>query len=257
MISLEEHPVTRIPLIGDKAPAFHAVTTQGEIDFPRDYRGRWIIFFSHCSDFTPVCTTEFMTLATMTKDFKKLNTELVGISADTVFSHIAFIRKINELTWKNIKHAQVDFPLIADPTMEISGMYGMVHPANSGFQTVRAVFLIDPEETIRTILYYPPDTGRNMEELKRIIISLQKADAEKVATPANWGPADDDMLPAPQTCKAARERMEQVNENAYCLDWFLCFRQTGPNGDRKEELPEELPYPSSLPNRDDEDAVKK
>ncbi|MBH1941405.1 peroxiredoxin [Mobilitalea sibirica] len=222
---MDEYQENRMPLIGDMAPAFHAVTTQGEINFPMDYLGRWVILFSHPADFTPVCTTEFMTFASMINEFKALNTELIGLSIDSIYSHIAWLRKIQELSWKDIKHVEVTFPLIEDITMDISKKYGMLHHM-SDTQTVRAVFIIDPEGKIRAILYYPASTGRNIEEIKRMIIALQKADCEGVATPANWMPCDDVILPPPGSCGAARERLERMDEYMYCIDWFLCFKQS-------------------------------
>lgn len=240
---------SRMPLIGDMAPAFHAVTTQGEINFPEDYYGCWVILFSHPADFTPVCTTEFMTFASMMNEFKALNTELVGLSIDSLYSHIAWLRKIRELVWKDIKHVDVTFPLIADISMDIAKMYGMLHPRNSTTATVRSVFVIDPTGVIRTILYYPATTGRNIQEIKRIVMALQKADCEKVATPANWLPCDDVILPPPGTCGAAMERVEQVNENQYCLDWFLCFKQSTCAPCDYYHESEILPYPSLYPSR--------
>ena len=238
-----------MPMIGDKAPAFRAVTTQGEVDFPKDYNGRWVILFSHPADFTPVSTTEFMTFASMINEFKALNTELIGLSIDSIYSHIAWFRKIRELAWKDIKHVDVNFPLIADVTMEIAKKYGMLHPGYSGTQAVRAVFIIDPEGKIRAILYYPASTGRNMQEIKRIILSLQKVDCENIATPANWIPCDDVILPPPRSCGAAIERYEQVNEDIYCMDWFLCFRQSGCSPCDIGYEPEGNPYPSIYPSR--------
>lgn len=238
---MEGYHANRMPLIGDMAPAFHAKTTQGELDFPRDYCGKWVIFFSHPGDFTPVCTTEFMTFASMMNEFRELNTELLGLSIDTIYAHIAWLRKIQELSWKDIKHVEVTFPLIEDIKMEIAGKYGMIHPNMSSTQTVRAVFIIDPEGRIRAILFYPASTGRNMEELKRMIIALQKADCESVATPANWMPCDDVILPPPGSCGAAGERLAGVGENEYCLDWFLCFKQSGClpcNTDYSHSIPE-------------------
>lgn len=223
---MEDKKEYRMPLIGDTAPCFHAVTTQGEIDFPQDYRGRWVILFSHPADFTPVCTTEFMTFATMMDEFRELNAELIGISIDSLYAHIAWLRRIQELVWKDIKHVEITFPLIEDITMEVSRKYGMLHENASNTKTVRAVFIIDPNGIIRTILYYPLTTGRNMEEIKRIIIALQRADCDNVATPANWMPGDDVILPPPGSCGAAKERMAQVNEHVYCLDWFMCFEQS-------------------------------
>lgn len=216
----------RLPLIGDRAPEFHANTTQGPMHFPQDFKGKWVILFSHPADFTPVCTTEFMTFASMADEFKAMNTELVGLSIDSIHAHIAWLRRIQELEWKNLKNIEVKFPLIEDLSMEVSGKYGMVHPA-TGNKTaaVRAVFVIDPEGVIRTILYYPASTGRNFDEIKRIVQALQKADKENIATPADWRPGDDVILPSPGTCGAAKERVESQDENKYCLDWFLCFRK--------------------------------
>ena len=215
----------RMPLIGDKAPSFSAVTTQGTINFPEDYKGKWVILFSHPADFTPVCTTEFMTFGSMMDEFKALNTELVGLSVDSLYSHIAWLRKIQELEWKGMKKEEVKFPLIEDIKMEIANKYGMIQPGQSSTQAVRAVFIIDPESTIRTILYYPISTGRNFDEIKRIIQALQKADKDACATPADWRPGDDVIVPTAGSCGVAKERVESKDENMYCLDWFLCFRK--------------------------------
>ncbi len=136
---MEENTVNRMPLIGDPAPSFHAITTQGEINFPEDYAGKWVILFSHPADFTPVCTTEFMTFASMADEFKALNTELVGLSVDSLYAHIAWLRKIQELEWKGMKNVEVHFPLIEDIRMDIAKKYGMIQPGQSNTQAVRAV----------------------------------------------------------------------------------------------------------------------
>lgn len=214
----------RMPLIGDPAPAFEAVTTQGNIKFPEDFKGKWVILFSHPADFTPVCTTEFMTFASMADEFKALNTELVGLSVDSLYAHIAWLRKIQELEWKGMKNIEVKFPLIEDIKMDVANKYGMIQ-SQSTTQAVRAVFFIDPKGIIRTILYYPASLGRNFDEIKRIILGLQKADKDSVATPANWQPGDDTIIPTPGSCGTAKERMESKDENKYCLDWFLCFNK--------------------------------
>jgi len=214
----------RMPLIGDPAPAFEAVTTQGPIKFPEDFKGKWVILFSHPADFTPVCTTEFMTFASMADEFKELNTELVGLSIDSLYAHIAWLRKIQELEWKGMKNVEVKFPLIVDIKMEVANQYGMIQ-SQSTTQAVRAVFFIDPKGIIRTILYYPASLGRNFNEIKRIILGLQKADKDSVATPANWQPGDDTIIPPPGSCGVAKARMESKDENKYCLDWFLCFNK--------------------------------
>jgi peroxiredoxin 2/4 len=221
---MEELRTNSLPLIGDPAPAFKAVTTQGIINFPEDYKGKWVILFSHPADFTPVCTTEFMTFASLQDDFKELNTELVGLSIDSLYAHIAWLRKIQELEWKNYKHPRVMFPLIEDIKMEVARKYGMIQ-SQSSTQAVRAVFFIDPKGIVRTILYYPASLGRNFDEIKRIIMGLQKADKDQVATPADWRPGDDVILPPPGTCGTAKDRVENKEDNKYCLDWFLCFRK--------------------------------
>lgn len=217
--------MNRMPLIGDMAPAFEAVTTQGVIRFPEDYKGKWVILFSHPADFTPVCTTEFMTFGSMLEEFKAINTELVGLSVDSLYAHIAWLRKIQDLEWNGKSHIEVTFPLIEDIRMEVAKKYGMIQPNASNTQAVRAVFVIDPEGKIRTILYYPLSTGRNFDEIKRIILALQKADADNCATPADWRPGDDVIVPTAGSCGTAKERMASQDDNQYCLDWFLCFRR--------------------------------
>jgi len=222
---MEDMQATRLPLIGDKAPAFKAKTTQGDISFPEDYKGKWVILFSHPADFTPVCTTEFMTFASMAEEFKALNTELIGLSVDSLYAHIAWLRKIQELEWNGKKNIEVKFPLIEDIRMEVANKYGMMQPGQSSTQAVRAVFVIDPEAKIRTILYYPLTTGRNFDEIKRIVLALQKADSDGVATPADWRPGDDVIVPTAGSCGTAKERMQNQNDDQYCLDWFMCFRR--------------------------------
>jgi peroxiredoxin (alkyl hydroperoxide reductase subunit C) len=220
-----EETLYRMPLIGDDAPAFTAKTTQGPINFPVDYKGKWVILFSHPADFTPVCTTEFMTFATMAPEFKALNTELVGLSVDSLYAHIAWLRKIQDLEYKGMKNVEVKFPLIEDITMEVAKRYGMIQPGQSNTQAVRAVFIVDPKGKIRTILYYPLSTGRNFDEIKRLILALQKADAEQIATPADWRPGDDVIVPTAGSCGTAKERMESKDDDMYCLDWFMCFKR--------------------------------
>ena len=217
---------TRLPLIGEKAPSFKAETTQGPVNFPDDYKGKWVIFFSHPADFTPVCTTEFMTFATMAPEFEKLNCKLLGLSIDSTYSHIAWLRTIKEkIEYKGMKSVEVNFPVISDLTMEVSRAFGMLQPSASTTQAVRAVFIIDPESKVRAILYYPLSNGRNMEEVKRLLVAMQLSDKHKVATPANWQPGDDVIVPPPGSCGAAKERMEKPGEDVRCLDWFLCLKK--------------------------------
>ncbi|MBN2279283.1 MAG: peroxiredoxin [Candidatus Marinimicrobia bacterium] len=215
-----------MPLIGDVAPAFKAKTTQGEINFPADYKGKWVILFSHPADFTPVCTTEFMTFASMQEDFKALNTELIGLSIDSLYAHIAWLRTIKEkIEFKGMKNVEVNFPVIEDLTMEVAKKYGMVQPNASNTQAVRAVFIIDPGTKVRAVIYYPLSNGRNMDEIKRLILAMQKSDKDGVATPANWQPGDDVIIPPPGSCGMAKERVEKEEEGKYCLDWFICFKK--------------------------------
>lgn len=223
---MEQNNYYRMPLIGDDAPEFTAVTTQGTINFPSDYKGKWVILFSHPADFTPVCTTEFMTFASMHEEFKSLNVELVGLSVDSLYAHIAWLRTIQEkIEWNGMKNVEVKFPLIEDIKMDVAKKYGMIQPGQSNTQAVRAVFIIDPKAKIRTILYYPLSTGRNFDEIKRIILALQKADRDSVATPANWRPGDDVIIPTAGSCGVAKQRMDSQDEDTYCLDWFMCFKR--------------------------------
>jgi peroxiredoxin (alkyl hydroperoxide reductase subunit C) len=216
----------RMPLIGDDAPAFKAKTTQGEINFPEDYKGKWVVLFSHPADFTPVCTTEFMTFASMQEDLRKLNTELIGLSIDSLYAHIAWLRTIKEkITYKDLKDVEVSFPVIEDLRMDVAKKYGMIQPNASNTQAVRAVFIIDPNAKIRAIIYYPLSNGRNMDEIKRLLLAMQKSDKENVATPANWQPGDDVIIPPPGSCGTAKERMETEEKDKYCLDWFICFKK--------------------------------
>ena len=215
----------RLPLIGDKAPAFQALTTNGTIHFPEDYEGKWVLFFSHPSDFTPVCTTEFMTMASMKEEFRDMNVELLGLSVDSLYSHIAWIRRIEELEWNGLKNVKIDFPVIADLNTKVSTKYGMLQPNVSSTQAVRAVFIIDPQGIIRSIVYYPLTTGRNFHEIKRMIQALQKSDETHNSTPANWQPGDDLIISTPVTVSAAEAGMASTDENEYALDWFLRFRK--------------------------------
>jgi peroxiredoxin (alkyl hydroperoxide reductase subunit C) len=215
-----------MPLIGDDAPKFKARTTMGEINFPEDYKGKWVILFSHPADFTPVCTTEFMTFASMHKEFQDLNCELIGLSIDSIYAHIAWLRTIKEkIEYKGMKNVEVTFPLIEDLRMDVAKKFGMVQPNASTTQAVRAVFLIDPKAKIRAILYYPLSNGRNMQEIKRLLLAMQKSDKEQIATPANWQPGEDVIIPPPGSCGMAKERIEKKEEGKYCLDWFMCFRK--------------------------------
>ncbi|MCW7076330.1 MAG: peroxiredoxin [Candidatus Syntrophoarchaeum sp.] len=202
-----------LPLIGDPAPEFEAVTTFGTLRL-EDYRGSWLILFSHPADFTPVCTTEFIAFTEIYEELKKRNAELLGLSVDSVSSHIAWVRNIEEKL--GIK---IPFPIIADLNREVASKYGMIHPGESRTETVRCVFIIDPEGILRAMLYYPLTNGRNMDEILRLLDAMQTSDEHKVATPANWRPGDKVVVPPPNTQEMAEERMKEGYE---CVDWYLC-----------------------------------
>jgi peroxiredoxin (alkyl hydroperoxide reductase subunit C) len=205
-----------LPRLGEPAPPFEAVTTHGVIKL-EDYKGSWLILFSHPADFTPVCTTEFIAFAEIYPELQKRGVELLGLSVDSVSSHIAWVRNVEEKT--GIK---IPFPIIADLNKEVSTAYGMLHPGQSKTETVRCVFIIDDKQIIRAILYYPLTTGRNMDEILRIIDALQTSDANAVATPANWRPGDKVVVPPPNTQEAAEERKNQGYEY---IDWYLCKKK--------------------------------
>ena len=222
----QEQKFVSMPRINDPAPSFKAVTTQGPINFPEDFKGSWMILFSHPADFTPVCTSEFMTFAHMEKQFNDANCKLVGLSVDGLYSHIAWLRTIKEkIAYKGMKDIEVTFPLIEDITMEVANKYGMIQPGESNTKAVRAVFFIDPKGIIRTIIYYPLSLGRNFDELLRVLIALQTADNFGIATPADWRPGDDVIVPTAGSCGTAKNRMEGKEGEMTCHDWFFCTKK--------------------------------
>jgi peroxiredoxin (alkyl hydroperoxide reductase subunit C) len=228
MTTIVETPAntTLMPRIGDPAPAFTAVTTEGEINFPADYEGKWVIFFSHPADFTPVCTTEFMAAAAMQHQFAAYNTELLGLSVDGLYSHIAWLRTIKEkIVFRDFKDVDVSFPVIADVSMDVARRYGMIMPGEDSTKAVRAVFVVDPKGIIRAIIYYPLSLGRNFDELLRVIKALQTTDHFGVATPADWRPGEPVILSTPGSSGAAKERMDQPGDGIKCADWFLCTKE--------------------------------
>ena len=218
--------VAGMPRIGDPAPSFTAETTQGRINFPADYLGKWVIFFSHPADFTPVCTSEFMTFATMQEEFAAYHTQLVGLSVDGLYSHIAWLRTIKDkISFRDMKDVEVTFPLIEDVSMKIAEMYGMIMPGEDSTKAVRAVFVVDPKGTIRAVIYYPLSLGRNFDELLRVVKALQTADHFLVATPADWRPGDRVIVPPAGSCGSAKERMDGHVDGVECQDWFFCTKE--------------------------------
>ncbi len=201
-----------MPRINDPAPDFEAKTTHGVIKLS-NYQGKWVVLFSHPADFTPVCSTEFIEFARRQDDFDKLNVQLIGLSIDSVFAHIAWIRSIEQHFGVNVK-----FPVIADLDMKVAQLYGLIHPNASETATVRAVFIIDDKGKVRAVVYYPMSCGRNMDEILRVIEALQTADKHGVATPANWCPGQDVIVPPPQTQEDAAQRM---NSEYQVTDWYF------------------------------------
>jgi peroxiredoxin (alkyl hydroperoxide reductase subunit C) len=213
-------------MIGEKAPHFQANTTYGAVNFPEDYKGKWVIFFSHPGDFTPVCTTEIMTFASMAGEFSSRNCALLGLSVDSNPSHIGWSRSMERYQWKNIINPKITFPIIADDFGTVAKLYGMIMPTASATRTVRTVLIIDPEGVIRAMLVYPLTTGRNMMEIMRLLLALQSYDSTGNATPANWMPGEPQLMPSPQTLPAASQRTDEEKKGAYaCLDWYVCFTQ--------------------------------
>ena len=219
-------PVMGMPRIGDPAPAFTANTTQGQINFPADYADKWVILFSHPADFTPVCTSEFMTFASMKQKFAAYNTELVGLSVDGLYSHIAWLRTIKDkIAFRDMRDIEVTFPLIEDVSMEVAQKYGMIMPGEDSTKAVRAVFVVDPKGLVRAIIYYPLSLGRNFDELLRVVKALQTADHFDVATPADWRPGEPVIVPPAGSCGSAKQRMDGHVEGIECEDWFFCTKQ--------------------------------
>ena len=209
----------QIPLIGEKFPEIEVVTTHGKKKLPDDYKGKYLVLFSHPADFTPVCTTEFVGFAKRYEDFKKLNAELIGHSVDSVFSHIKWVEWIKEKLGY-----EIPFPIIADPRGQVAEKLGLLH-AQSTTHTVRAVFIVDPKGVIRAILYYPLELGRNIDEILRMIKALQVHEQYKAAIPANWPNneliGERVIVPPPSTMTEIPERLKSYQ----CFDWWFCHKE--------------------------------
>ncbi|HSH24293.1 MAG TPA: peroxiredoxin [Massilibacterium sp.] len=216
-IKREEQVVRSLPRIGSKAPQFEAVTTHGTLRL-EDYKGNWLILFSHPADFTPVCTTEFIGFQEIYPELRKLNTELLGLSIDSVNSHIAWVRNIEEKFG-----VKIEFPVIADLNKDVAEKYGMIMPEESSTEASRAVFVIDDKQVIRAIIYYPLSTGRNMDEMIRLVKALQATDKHKIATPANWQEGDKVIVPPATTQEGAEARMN--DDSLECVDFYFCKKQ--------------------------------
>lgn len=206
------------PRLGEPAPDFEIDTTHGKIRLSEYNKGSWVLLFSHPADFTPVCTTEFMAFAEQQEEFTKRNVKLLGLSVDSVYSHIAWVRDIEKKF-----DVKINFPIIADIPMDVSNLYAMIHPAISEIHPVRSIFLIDPNGILRTMIYYPSSVGRNIKEIIRMIDALQIVDKEGVATPVDWKPGDNVIVPPPKTTEEAEQATHAGHEE--CVDWYLCKRK--------------------------------
>ena len=221
----QDNKDVRIPLIGETAPSFTAETTNGKITFPNDYYGKWKILFSHPAAFTRVCTTELIELADMQEDFKKLDTKLIVVSTDGINSHIAWKKSMEEMRYKDRTTPKIEFPLISDVSLEVSKKYGMIHSFSSTTRDVRGVFIIDPNDKIRAIFFYPFMVGRNLEEIKRTVIALQTADDKNILTPANWLPGQDVLIHSPKTEAEADQLASKKDPDLHELAWYLWFKK--------------------------------
>lgn len=208
-----------LPRIGDSAPDFEAVTTQvSDFNFSAWQEQDWVVLFSHPADFTPVCTTEIMEFARQYERFRQKSIKLIGISIDSIHSHLAWLQNMKEKMGVTIP-----FPMIADIDMKVSHLYGMIHPGTSSTATVRAVFVIDPTRTIRALIYYPMNAGRNVEEILRLVTALQTADRFSCATPVNWKEGEKVLAPPPKTVKDVEERLGQSDQES--LDFYLTMKE--------------------------------
>jgi peroxiredoxin (alkyl hydroperoxide reductase subunit C) len=205
-----------MPIIGEPAPDFEALTTNGTIKLS-DLKGKWVVMFSHPADFTPVCTTEFMAFAGVADELKGMNVQLMGLSIDSVHSHLAWIKNV-----KDKMGVDIPFPIIADLDMAVAKKYGMIHPGQSSTATIRTVFFIDDKGILRAMIYYPLTNGRYIPEIIRLVKALQTTDKYGVATPANWQPGDKVVVPAP---KNKAEMDKRLSEGYECKDWYLCFKK--------------------------------
>jgi peroxiredoxin (alkyl hydroperoxide reductase subunit C) len=212
--AMTEPTLSGIPRIGDTAPDFKAPTTQGEIQFSEWQKGSWVILFSHPADFTPVCSTELVEFARRSAEFEKRNTKLLGLSVDSIHSHLAWRENL-----KQILDVEINYPMVADISMDVSYKFGMIHPGASATATVRAVFVLDPKRTIRALVYYPMNVGRNVDEILRLLTALQTADQNACATPVNWKPGEKVVVPPPKTEAEVRERSSHKEYER--LDFYL------------------------------------
>jgi len=222
---MEEKQRVAMPRIGEAAPAFTAVNTQGNINFPSDYQGKWVILFSHPADFTPVCTSEIMELAAAQEEFEKLGTKIVVVSADKLVNHLEWKKSMESFRYKDRNPVKIDFPLVSDPDLVIAREYGMIHPNSSSTKDVRGVFIIDPKNKIRAIFFYPMSIGRNLGEIERTLTALQTADQEHVLIPANWIPGEDVLVPNIKSTSDAGDVVKPNDPDFTKPTWYMIFKK--------------------------------
>lgn len=214
-----------IPLLGGEAPSFEANSTNGHINFPDDYFSKWKILFSHPADFTPVCTSEILELAAMQEEFDQLNTSLMVISTDGINSHIEWVRSIESLNYKDLKPSKIKFPLISDVGLEISKKYGMLDVNSNNTRDIRGVFIIDPDNKIQAMFFYPSTVGRNLQEIKRTLLALQTHAKHDVLTPANWKPGEEVLIPSPASIREAEKLKEKKDPDLREVNWYMWLKK--------------------------------
>jgi len=216
----------RTPMLGQQAPAFKGNSTAGEINFPNDYWTKWRIIFSHPADFTAVCSSEIMELANMQDEFEKLNTAIMVLSTDGINSHIEWIHSLEAIEIDGKKIPKIRFPLISDPDLAISSLYGMIEENNHSIKRdIRAVYIIDPDNKMAAIFSYPSNVGRNMQEIKRTLIALQTSQKYNILTPANWKPGSDVLLPSPLSIAESRKLENKNDDELYMRQWYMWYKK--------------------------------
>jgi peroxiredoxin (alkyl hydroperoxide reductase subunit C) len=216
---MEEREIPTLPRLNEPAPDFTAKTTLGEIRLS-DFKGKWVVLFSHPADFTPVCSTEFLAFARRKEAFDELGVQLIGLSIDSIHAHLAWVKDLEEMSG-----IAIDFPVIADLDMKVSRLYGMIHPAASETAAVRAVFIIDPNGILRGMLYYPLTTGRNIDEILRFIRALQFTDRTGLNTPADWQPGEPAIVKPPATLPELKEDEAKKDQYTEYRRWYLRLKK--------------------------------
>jgi peroxiredoxin 2/4 len=220
----QETTDARIPLLGEMTPEFTAQSTEGKLHFPNDYAMKWKILFSHPADFTPVCSSEILQLASMQEEFNKLNTKIVVLSTDGLSSHIAWVKSLEQISYPGKDPVKINFPLVPDADFKISRKYGMLHSYTSNTKDIRGVFIINPNDRICAVFFYPENIGRNMDEIKRTLIALQTSEKYDVLTPVNWNPGGDVMLKNPSTASDVQHNLQKAELSGYTqFPWYMTF----------------------------------